>query len=88
MSWNAVSGIMERAVRRGLGCRETEPVRRLSVDETSFKLCPRSGTVVADPDAGRVLHVAEGRGREALESFYEHMGGERLATVESVSMDM
>ena len=88
MSWNAVSGIMERAVRRGLERRKTEPVRRLSVDETSFKRRHRYVTVVSDPDAGRVLHVAEGRSREALESFYEHMGEERLAAVESVSMDM
>lgn len=88
MSWNAVSGIMERAVRRGLARRRVEPVRRLSVDETSFKRRHRYVTVVSDPDTGRVLHVAEGRSRESLESFYRRMGKERLAAVQSVSMDM
>lgn len=32
LSWNAVDGIMQRAVARGLARRKTEAVRRLSVD--------------------------------------------------------
>ena len=88
MSWNAVSGIMERAVRRGLKRRDVEPVRRLSVDEVSFKRRHRYATIVSDPDMGRVLHVAEGRSREALESVYRLVGRKRLSVVESVSMDM
>ena len=58
MSWNAVSGIMERAVRRGLERRKAEPVRRLAVDETSVKRGHRYATIVSDTDTGRVLHVA------------------------------
>ena len=37
LSWHAVDGIMQRAVARGLARRRTEAVRRLSVDETSFR---------------------------------------------------
>ena len=67
MSWNAVSGIMERAVRRGLERRKAEPVRRLAVDETSVKRGHRYATIVSDTDTGRVLHVAKGRTRESLD---------------------
>lgn len=88
MSWNAVSGIMERAVRRGLERREMEPVQRLSVDETSFKRGHQYVTVLSDPDTKRVLDVVKGRSREALESLYRRMGREWLAAARSVSMDM
>ncbi len=88
LSWTAVDGIMERAVRRGLARRETRAARRLSVDETSFKRGHQYVTVVSDSDTKDVLHVAPGRGREALEAFYRKVGKRRLAAVESVSMDM
>ena len=88
LSWNAVDGIMQRAVARGLARREPEAVRRLSVDETSFRRRHRYVTVVSNPETGHVLHVAHGRGREALAAFYEGLGEKRRAAVESVSMDM
>ncbi len=88
LSWNAADGIMQRAVARGLARRRPEEVRRLSVDETSFRRRHRYVTVVSNPETGRVLHVAQGRGREALAAFYEGLGETQRAAVESVSMDM
>ena len=88
LSWNAVAWIMAEAVRRGLERREPETARRLSVDETSFRRGHRYVTVVSNPETGHVLHVAVGRGRAALEAFWDGMGEERLRSVESVSMDM
>ena len=88
LSWNAVDGIMQRAVARGLARRETEAVRRLSVDETSFRRRHQYVTVVSNPETGHVLHVAPGRGKDVLMAFYEGLGEKYRATVESVSMDM
>ena len=88
LSWNAVDGIMQRAVARGLARRRTEAVRRLSVDETSFRRRHRYVTVVSNPVTGHVLHVAPGRGKDVLMAFYEGMGEKYRAAVESVSMDM
>lgn len=88
LSWTAVDGIMQRAVARGLARRETEAVRRLSVDETSFRRRHRYVTVVSNPETGHVLHVAPGRGREVLMAFYKGLGEACRAAVESVSMDM
>ena len=88
LSWNAVDGIMQRAVARGLARRKTEAVRRLSVDETSFRRRHQYVTVVSNPETGRVLHVAPGRGKDVLMAFYEGLGERYRAAVESVSMDM
>ncbi len=88
LSWNAVDGIMQRAVVRGLARRKTEAVRRLSVDETSFRRRHRYVTVVSNPETGNVLHVAPGRGKDVLMAFYEGLGEKYRAAVESVSMDM
>jgi len=37
LSWNAVDGIMQRAVQRGLSRRPTLSLKRLSVDETAYR---------------------------------------------------
>ena len=59
--------------RGGRARRNTEAVRRLSVDETSFRRRHRYVTVVSNPETGHVLHVAPGRGRDVLMAFYADM---------------
>lgn len=60
-----VSGVMERAVQRGLERRGAAPASRvLGVDETSFQKRHEYVTVVADTKGEpRVHHVADGRGK-------------------------
>ena len=88
LSWHQVDGVMARAVRRGLKRRQRRLPTRLGVDETSFKRRHEYVTVVIDHDAKVVTHVADGRGRDVLDRFYqEHSLAEREA-VESVTMDM
>ena len=88
LSRNAADGIMQRAVARGLARRPRQAVRHLSVDETAFRRRHQYVTVVSNPKEGIVLHVAQGRGKQALKAFYEGLGKARRAAVESVSMDM
>ena len=88
LSWDQVDGVMGRAVRRGLLRRELDPATHLGVDETSFAKRHEYVTVVADTVKGIVHHVADGRGREALAVYYEELGSEGRATIESVAMDM
>ena len=35
-----------------------------------------------------MLHVADGRGKKALEEFYQQFDGEQLARIQTVAMDM
>lgn len=88
LSWDQLDGIMQRAVRRGLERREAAYPTALGVDETSFKRRHEYVTVVQDQDSGHVVHVADGRGRAALDEYYEGLEDEQLAAIESVAMDM
>ena len=88
LTWDELDGIQARAVRRGLARRKREVVRRIGVDETSFQKRHEYVTVVCDLERPRVLHVADGRGQEALDGFYEGLDEEQLAGIEAVAMDM
>ena len=48
VSWNAVDGIMQRAVERGLSRRAALSPKHLSVDETSYRKGHDYVTVVTD----------------------------------------
>lgn len=88
LSWNAVDGIMQRAVKRGLSRRGELSPRRLSVDETSYRKGHDYITVVTDQEQGAVLHVSEDRETGSLKDFYDQLSGEQIAGIESVCMDM
>jgi transposase len=86
LSWDEVDGVMQRAVRRGLERRSLGPPRSVGVDETSFQRRHEYVTVVSEGQ--HVLWVADGRGREALESFWEALPPGASEAIESVAMDM
>jgi len=88
LSWDQVDGIMQRAVKRGLSRRKKIFPERIGVDETSFKKRHKYVTVVQDQDSGHVLHVADGRGRESFNEFYDGLDDGQLSRIKSVSMDM
>jgi len=87
-SWDALDGIIQRAVTRGLARREKLSPQHLGVDETSFQKRHEYVTVVLDQDSGYVIHVADGRGLASLDEFYETLKQEQLDQIESVAMDM
>lgn len=88
LSWNAVDGIMQRAVKRGLSRRgELSPVQ-ISVDETSYRKGHDYVTVVTDQERSSVLHVAQNRDVVSLIGFYDQLSAEQKAGIKSVCMDM
>lgn len=87
LSWSEADGIMQRAVDRGLARRPEILTPVLGVDEKSFQ-GREFVTVVCDLDGGAVLHVADGRGSEALKSCYAAMTEAQREAVEAVAMDM
>jgi transposase len=87
LSWSEADGIMQRAVDRGLARRPETLTPVLGVDEKSFQ-GREFVTVVCDLDGGTVLHVADGRGSEALKSCYEALTEAQRDAVEAVAMDM
>ena len=87
LSWDEADGIMQRAVRRGLARRAADPPGVIGVDEKSFQ-GREFVTVVCDLDQGTVLHVADGRGRDALAGYFQSLSAEQKAGIEAVAMDM
>jgi len=88
LSWNAVDGIMQRAVKRGLSRRKALTPKRLSVDETAYRKGHDYITVVTEQESGTVLHVADDRLTSSLGSFYEQLDADQLNGIEVVCMDM
>jgi transposase len=88
LSWNAIDGIMQRAVERGLSRREETCVTRLGVDETAFRKRHDYVTIVSDQEAGTVLHVGNDRKKAGLKDWYDSLTEEQREAIESVSMDM
>lgn len=88
LSWNAVDGIMKRAVRRGLSRRQQLCLKRLSVDETAFRKGHNYITVVSDQQTGAVVHVSDDRRIESLSIFYGTLTSSQKQQIEAVCMDM
>ena len=88
ISWDEASGIMGRAVRRGLERRAAETVKYVGVDETSFAKRQAYVTVVADLERARVLYVADDRSQASLDGYWASLSHDHLVAIEAVAMDM
>ncbi|HAF6043758.1 TPA: ISL3 family transposase [Salmonella enterica] len=88
LSWNAVDGIMTRAVKRGLA-RIKKPLvaRHMNVDEVAFKKEHRYITVISDRD-GRALALTDDRGTESLAGYLRSLTDGQLQAIKTLSMDM
>lgn len=87
LSWEAVDGIMERAVNRGIAKRNLVPVRHLGLDEVSYQSHHQYSTILFDQDESRVIDVLDDRTKEAL---LGHLDSQKslYSGLETVSMDM
>lgn len=88
VAWETVQAVVMRVVDEHLDDARLEGVFNLGVDEISYKRGHQYLTVVADHDNGRVLHVAKGRNKAALQGFFDELGPQRCAQVRAISMDM
>lgn len=88
LSWNAVDGIMMRAVKRGM-TRIKKPLsaRHMNVDEVAFKKGHRYITVISDRE-GRALALTDDRGTESLAGYLRSLSDAQILAVKTLSMDM
>ena len=82
--WNAV----ERAVNRGIACKEHRIPSRIGVDEKSIAKGHQYESLVYDLDAGTVEFVCDNRKQESLETYYQQFSKKELSGVRAVAMDM
>jgi transposase len=88
VSWVTVGSIAERIVLEKLDPMRFDGLRRIGVDEISYRRHHRYLTVVVDHDRGRVVWVGIGKSAETLGGFFKELGPERSALLELVSLDM
>lgn len=88
IAWRTVGSIIDRvwADIEALGDR-LDGLRRIGIDEISYKRGHRFLTVVVDHDSGRLVWAAPGRDRATLRVFFDQLGAERSAAITHVSAD-
>jgi len=86
ISWRSVGRIVARLVAGQLDRRRLRGLRRIGVDEVSYRRGHRYLTLICDHDRGAVVWAGEGRGRQTLERFFDELGAE-AAKLELVSLD-
>src|SRR4029079_13244863 len=62
-------------------------LRRIGIDEISYKRHHHYLTVVVDHDSGRLVWAAPGRDTATLRRFFDALGAERCAQITQVSAD-
>ena len=90
ISWPTVGRIIER-VAADERLRQGDPLeglRRIGIDELSFRKGQRYITVVVDHDTGRLVWAAEGRDKQTVLAFFDQLGEERAARIRLVSSDL
>jgi len=89
VAWRTIGSIVTRvnsdveaAVDRLSG------LRRIGIDEISYKRGQRYLIVVVDHDTGRLVWAGPGRSEAALNRFFDELGDQRATEITHVSADM
>ena len=88
IAWRTVGAIMARVwadVEKTVD--RFADLRRIGIDEISYKRGHKYLTVVVDHDAGRLVWAAPGRDTATLARFFDLLGAERCKQVTHVSAD-
>jgi transposase len=88
ISWATVGSIAERLVEEKLHEDRFEGLRRIGVDEISYRKHHKYLTVVMNHDRDQVIWVGVGKSSQTLAEFFEELGPERARLLEMASIDM
>lgn len=89
VSWRGVGGILARVVadRRARVADPLEGLRRIGIDEISYRRGQRYIMGVVCHDSGRLVWAADGRDSTVLGGFFALLGPERCRAIALVSCD-
>jgi transposase len=89
IAWRTVGAIVTRVnADIDASVDRLEGLRRIGIDEISYKRGHRYLIVVVDHDTGRLVWAGPGRNDAALNVFFDELGPERCALLTDVSADM
>lgn len=88
VAWRTVGSIITRvSVDIEASIDRFEGVRRIGIDEVSYKKRHKYLIVVVDHDTGRLLWAAPGRDAATVDRFFDALGSERSALLTHVTSD-
>jgi len=88
IAWATVGAIVSRVVDEARTALDPfDGLRRIGIDEISYKRGHRYLTVVVDHDTGRLVWAAKGHDKKTLGGFFDLLGEDRCAEVRLVSAD-
>ncbi|WP_112681249.1 ISL3 family transposase [Micromonospora saelicesensis] len=88
IGWRTVGAIVARVWAETGGCEDRyDGLRRIGIDEVSYKKGHRYLTVVVDHDTGRLVWAAPGKSAATLQAFFDLLGPDRAAEITHVSAD-
>jgi len=88
IAWRTVGSVIDRVLAR-LGPRDLlANLRRIGVDELSYRKHHEYVTIVVDHATGRIVWARPGKNADTLKAFFDELGPERCAALENVSIDM
>ena len=88
VTWRAVGSMVKRVVGDLLDPTRLDGLRRIGVDEFSYRKYHRYITVIVDHDTRKVVWSARGKSGDTLRKFFDELGPERLAALETITIDM
>jgi len=89
VAWRTIGSIITRVnddIEAGID--RLGGLRRIGIDEISYKRGHRYLIVVVDHDTGRLVWAGPGRSETALDVFFDELGEQRAAEITHVSADM
>ena len=88
IAWRSVGAIVARVVAEARAAHDPfDGLRRIGIDEISYKRGHRYLMVVVDHDSGRLVWAAPGRDAKTLGQFFDLLGDERSKQIRLVSAD-
>jgi len=88
IAWRTVGAIITRVWADIDACVDRfDGIRRIGIDEISYKRNHKYLVIVVDHDSGRLLWAGVGRNTETVDEFFDALGPERAAAITHVSAD-
>jgi transposase len=88
VSWATVGRIIERVFARLAPADRLDGLKRIGLDELSYRRHHEYLTIVTDHDTGRVVWAAPGKDKDTVLRFFAELGPERTAAIETITMDL
>lgn len=88
VAWRTVGSIIRRVTTRLLPADLLDNLKRIGIDELSYRKNHEYITVVLDHDTKRVVWARPGKDAATLAEFFKELGPERCEKLEAVTLDM